>query len=792
MQFRHKIFEALKNTPEGWRFCRAKQKAASFPENQYKSPFTLEEVLEMDGDGVGVLLGGHSTATINGKKYGLSAIDADGTDWELNFEHHIGFDPAHLPKTVTVSSGKKDRKQMFYWIPKEYLDVLKKKEFSHEGYANFELRIGNHYSMVAGAHPETDGYFWVNSPADTDVAIAPLLLLEGWEELSKKKESKSSFITYRRTRDELIYDSSRVPRYLERYYSPAIDWATPRDKWIKVIQALRHLSQEWEDLDGQKDKHLKDAHNWCSQMDQYYDPEDLEKTWYSFKRNPNSDDVVKINTFFHNAKQHPNWTKDEVRFQADQQEKPKRKKSELMKDLLEHAKNENSDDYAEDFAEMEIRFRRSPIEINNDLLNQLRNSYGQKNYKVGLVDMSKVKDLEYLLEGFLVRGENHQIFAGAGMGKTSLLAGMIRAGYKGVGFLNQTRHRDPFRTLWVSCDGGSSRWKAVYDDMGLDPSMVDTIGADREQGLTNWKWTIPNLIKLRSQLEKKDKNYGLVVFDPVKGMMSSTGFKYTDNEHADSICQFLREIIAEPFGVAVVLLNHLSTDGTAGSGAKRWGEAVAVNVEIKKVMMGQEENDKERKLCIWKDPIGGRKVFDYKKEDRIFVPVYKSDNVGDCFNAMKKHLVEVNFQDGKSVFSRTELLEGLKNYSRAHVDRTIKEHLAKGGFLKKQTDSNGKVQRGKFVLKNIFKINKEEQEELYKNPTKYLEETEKLWKTEEKEKKDYSHMFFKTTPEGSIPHPDRHTIAPDYVEGTTTKMEATDVIDAIVDAREKGTDIVDI
>ena len=50
MQGRHKIFEALKNTPEGWRFCRAKQKAASFPENQYKSPFTLEEVLEMDGD----------------------------------------------------------------------------------------------------------------------------------------------------------------------------------------------------------------------------------------------------------------------------------------------------------------------------------------------------------------------------------------------------------------------------------------------------------------------------------------------------------------------------------------------------------------------------------------------------------------------------------------------------------------------------------------------------------------------------------------------------------------------
>ncbi len=706
MQFRHKIFEALKNTPEGWRFCRAKDKRACYPEDQYKSPFTLEEVLEKEGNGVGVLLGAHSTTVINGKKYGLAAIDADGKDWDLNFEHHMGFDPAALTKTVTVSSGKKDRKQMFYWIPEEYLDVLKKDELTYEGCANFELRIGNHYSMVAGAHDETDGYFWVNSPADVDIAIAPLLLLEGWEELSKEKDSKKSFINYRRSRDELIYDSSRVPRYLERYFTPAIDWATPRDEWIKVIQALRHLSQEWEELDGQKDKHLKDAHDWCSRMGEYYDPQDLEKVWYSFKRDPNNTDVVKINTFFHKAKDHPNWEKDEVRFQGDQQEKPKRKKSELLNDLLEHAKNGNSDDYAEDFAEMEIRFRRSPIDINNDLLNQLRNSYGQKNYKVGLVDMSKVQDLEYLLEGFLVRGENHQIFAGAGMGKTSLLAGMIKAGFKGVGFLNQTRHRDKFRTLWVSCDGGSSRFKSVYNDMGLDPSMVDVIGADRDQGLTNWKWTIPNLIKLREQLEKE--KYGLVVFDPVKGMMSSTGFKYTDNEHADSICQFLREIIAEPFGVAVVLLNHLSTDGSAGSGAKRWGEAVAVNVEIKKVMDGQEENDKERKLAMWKDPIGGRRIFDYKIEDGIFVPTYKRDSVGDCFQAIKKHVEETNFALGQSVFSRTELLEGLKNYSRAHVDRTIKEHLAKGGVLKKQTDSNGKVQRGKFVLKNQFKINKEE------------------------------------------------------------------------------------
>ena len=150
MEFRHKIFEGLKNTPEGWRFCNCWNKEASGKGNQYHSPYTLEEVLNKGGNGVGVLLGGHSTTTINGKKYGLGAVDFDGTDSDLSFEHHVGFPAKQLTKTVTVTSGKKDRKQMFYWIPEEYLDVLEAKEKQYKDYAKFELRIGNQYSMVAG------------------------------------------------------------------------------------------------------------------------------------------------------------------------------------------------------------------------------------------------------------------------------------------------------------------------------------------------------------------------------------------------------------------------------------------------------------------------------------------------------------------------------------------------------------------------------------------------------------------------------------------------------------------
>ena len=145
-----KFLKLLRILLKGLRFCRTWDKRAKYPENQYQNPFTLEEVLELDGNGVGVLLGRHSTTTINGKKYGLGAVDFDGTNSDLSFEHYMGFSPYKLPNTVVVKSGKENRCQMFYWIPEEYLDVLEAKEKGYKDYAKFELRIHNQYSMVAG------------------------------------------------------------------------------------------------------------------------------------------------------------------------------------------------------------------------------------------------------------------------------------------------------------------------------------------------------------------------------------------------------------------------------------------------------------------------------------------------------------------------------------------------------------------------------------------------------------------------------------------------------------------
>ena len=53
MEDKNKILEQLKDAPPLWRYCNVINKEACFAGNQYKTPYTLQEVLEKDGNGVG-------------------------------------------------------------------------------------------------------------------------------------------------------------------------------------------------------------------------------------------------------------------------------------------------------------------------------------------------------------------------------------------------------------------------------------------------------------------------------------------------------------------------------------------------------------------------------------------------------------------------------------------------------------------------------------------------------------------------------------------------------------------
>ena len=424
------------------------------------------------------------------------------------------------------------------------------------------------------------------------------------------------------------------------------------------------------------------------------DADELEKKWDSFSKDLDDEGVVTIGSFFYKAKQHPNWAIDEEELKKKFEEKPKRKKTELLNDIFESALRGDMDSYAEDFAEMEVRFRKRAQDIHIELLGCLRNKYNKKSFEVGVVDMSKIKRLEYLLEGFCLIGEIGMLYAPFGEGKTSLACGMVRAIHKGTGFLDQATHREKGDSLFIMSDGGASRFLEAVETTNLTEEMYKyTITADTTQGKKNWKCDLNGLIYLHDFLKERP-NIKFIVIDSVKSMLSGTPFKYQDNEQADLIINFLREIIAEPLQVSIMLLSHNSTAGESSSGAKRWNEACGWVAQIKKVKEGEKVNDKQRKLCVWKDPRGGRRVFDYEIKDGIFVPVYNSDMKGDCFGELKQYAQQVNFATGKRVFQKKEFYA--INYSVSQVDKQITAHCTdRDGVLKKKS-------RGVYELKSKY------------------------------------------------------------------------------------------
>ena len=703
--------ESLEGAPESWRFTPVKDKRGYLTEWQH-NPKTLHEVLkESYANGVG-LHTGEVTKTV--------AIDVDKENLSLdqikdNFKNYFGKSLDELPNSISWTSGKTDRYQIAFEVPQEYWDKVEHCEDKPE-IPELEIRWNLRQSVLPPSyHPQTGQYKWINSPKDVPLALAPEWFLEGWAKLSQKeiKYKKRSFIDikYRRTRDELDYDSSRVEEGLTKYCQDhKFITFSKYEHWNRIGMALHSLSKEWEEATEGKivDKHLDDWLTWSS-LQENYDYSACMKKW---EKDYKEEGAIKINTFFDYCSSnpiHPNYKEwlrkremwEELEKLEPTKEPPKRKRDDLLNDIFEAAVRGDNNAYFEDFAEMETRFRRKQRDIAIDLLVHLREKFNKKVFSVGEVDMSKVDSLEYLLEGYVLKGEVGILYAPFATGKTSLACGMIRAGFNKVGFLDQVRKRERFESLFIMSDGGACRFTEVYNETGLEPEMVKVWAADLKQGKTNWKCNLRGLIKLHKYLKNKPQTK-LVFIDSVISMMSNSGFKYIDNEMVDLMVQFLREIICEPLGVSIILLSHVGTDGVSSSGAKRWVGACGWAAQIKPVTNNGTEDFKKRKLCIWKDPINGKRVFDYKvDENGLFIPVYNSDMKGDAFGELKQHLQQINFATGRKVFEGKDFHQ--IKYSTAQVNRALKEHWeSKYGILKKQRDSSGKIVRGKYELKNQY------------------------------------------------------------------------------------------
>jgi len=217
---------------------------------------------------VGLLLGPSS---------GVMAVDFDGPGSAGCFRRIYGRPSSELPATVGWTSGLPQRGQLAYRVPLEYWPCLRgrrcwsrsaqRTSLCDSAHRNtrcetvFELRWEGHQSVIAGVHPSSGSYRWMDgrSPAEQQVAEAPDWLLEP---LFKRPEEPVC-ADYEPSAE----DSERALELLA-HIRPRDDYAS----WLKVGMALHSV-----------DPGLLAAWVQWSRGSSHFDEAECLAKWRSFK-----------------------------------------------------------------------------------------------------------------------------------------------------------------------------------------------------------------------------------------------------------------------------------------------------------------------------------------------------------------------------------------------------------------------------------------------------------------------------------------------------------------------------
>ena len=203
---------------------------------------------------------------------GLLFLDHDGKS-ASTILREWGCPMSSLPRSWTVTSGRDGRFQVIYRVPERYWDGIATRKYktgvtdSDGGVEQVELRWSGCQSVVAGAHPLTDGYHWVSrySPADLELADAPECLIERMLKPAPVAAIAPSL--------PLAGDSD-IAR--ARTYLAALDTsrADDYDDWLAVGMALHSTGD---------DAMLDDWEQWSAQSGKHK-PSDCQRKWKSFKK----------------------------------------------------------------------------------------------------------------------------------------------------------------------------------------------------------------------------------------------------------------------------------------------------------------------------------------------------------------------------------------------------------------------------------------------------------------------------------------------------------------------------
>jgi len=220
-----------------WRYCRVRSgEKKPYPADWQNNPLTLDQV---DSGNIGLILGPLGN--------GICAIDFDGTTaWSWAIEHDIDI---KILKSVSWTSGKTDRCQMAFYVPKEYWPYLKTKKIvtkepSYVGAKDgegFEFRwAGGQSVLPPSIHPDTGKpYDWIIDATNTVDTIPDCVLAAWLEEINKQIIDEVIDTTPEVSIEELDqFEVNEAESILEILKSkrPALTY----DEWRTVCWGLAH------------------------------------------------------------------------------------------------------------------------------------------------------------------------------------------------------------------------------------------------------------------------------------------------------------------------------------------------------------------------------------------------------------------------------------------------------------------------------------------------------------------------------------------------------------------------
>lgn len=346
--------------------------------------------------------------------------------------------------------------------------------------------------------------------------------------------------------------------------------------------------------------------------------------------------------------------------------KPAKRYRELIDAMLEAVISGNDDDLMELRADAISRFRRTDSQVEAALfdLHRQRQLSGQGLKQPESLDLSRIRGMDWLVEGFIPDNDMTLVWGDAGSGKTTAALAAGSAVLLGTGLLDHSQPAPKRPVLFIASDSGAQPLYAAMQDMGLADLPEVKQGCDQrffvwasdaEQGMSAWAADLRGCIELLNFVKRR--HVGLVLIDSCKAVCKpSSGLDYTNNQMVTSLLTYFKEVICPH--AAVVWLNHDGTANGAHAGAKAWKEIPSMVHRIRREEKkdGTKANNR-RRWDVTKSRMGSTREFYYQLSNGALEVCQEQEVVGNCLAQVVEALTNALSLQGRESLSRSELQE---------------------------------------------------------------------------------------------------------------------------------------